>query len=388
MDRNLIERHLTDILSSPDFSSSKRCQDFLRFVVTESLTGRSIAIKERIIGTAVFERGEHYDPSEDSIVRVKAVEVRKRLAQYYEHNTPAHLVIELPSGTYVPTFREVAPPRPATVPPASPRVWWHWAASAALLLLAAAGFYRLRTPPPDDLDLLWRPIATQTRPVLIAVPSPAVSVLVNQTTREHIEWKARRRPTPPTLRLEDLRLREHHWVGVGATTGAARFAGVLGRLGKPFELRINPDISFSDLRNQPVLLLGAFSAPWSMEMTRGLRFELRGTVDGPDNAIVDTGPSGRTWRLQAYAAESIAEDYALVSRVFESKSGQMAILAAGFSPPGTQAAAEFLTDPVLFRQFTSQAPPDWASRNFQIVLHCTVHAHTPGPPKVIATHVW
>ncbi len=72
----------------------------------------------------------------------------------------------------------------------------------------------------------------------------------------------------------DLRWRERYWVGLGAATGAVRFAELLGRAGRQFAIKINPDISFTDLKAQPALLLGAFSAPWSMEMTQGLRFEI------------------------------------------------------------------------------------------------------------------
>lgn len=392
VDRTAIERHLESVLRSSAFTSSRRCQDFLRFVVTETLDGRADSVKERTIGRAVFGRGEKYEPSEDSIVRVKAVEVRKRLALFYDQGTADGLVIELPQGTYVPSFREAVPPEaaPLPVPAAQPARRWPWVAAAAgIAALAAAGLWNLRPPPETDIDRLWKPVVSQNRPVLIAVPSPVVSVLVGSSEKECREWKAGQRKEPPALRLEDLRYREHYWVGLGAVAGAVRFSEILGRKGRPVQFKINPDISFTDLRGQPVLLLGAFTAPWSMEMSRGLRFELSANYEGRGNAIFDTRQPGRKWmRRVGDDPENPSSDYALVSRVFESKSGQMAMIAAGMSPRGTQAAAEFLTDERLFRQFTSQAPADWPSRNFQIVLYCDVHAHTPGPPRVEATHVW
>ncbi len=84
----MVERHLAAVLTSPAFAPSKRCQEFLRFVVEESLSGRAATIKERTIATAVFGRNGSYEPSEDSIVRVKAVEVRRRLAAFYESDAP------------------------------------------------------------------------------------------------------------------------------------------------------------------------------------------------------------------------------------------------------------------------------------------------------------
>ncbi len=85
---------------------SKRYTRFLRFIVEEALSGNSGGIKERSLGIAVFDRPLDYDTYSDSIVRVAASEVRKRIAQYYD--SPGHdheLRIGLPSGSYTPEFR-------------------------------------------------------------------------------------------------------------------------------------------------------------------------------------------------------------------------------------------------------------------------------------------
>jgi TolB-like protein/Tfp pilus assembly protein PilF len=53
----------------------------------------------------MFGRPIDYDTANDSVVRVKATEVRKKLAQYYlETRKKPALRIELPSGSYVPRF--------------------------------------------------------------------------------------------------------------------------------------------------------------------------------------------------------------------------------------------------------------------------------------------
>ncbi len=374
------------VLASPAFAPSKRCQEFLRFVVDESLNGRAATIKERTIATAVFGRGGSYEPSEDSIVRVKAVEVRRRLAAYYEGETPDELRIELPSGTYVPTFRAVekaTAPSPVVVPKRQLR-WW---VSALIVAAAAVGgsvwWLAVRTPE-TALDRLWAPMLRQEKAVLIAVPSPQVIMMTGRSQANWTAWKTAKEKTgAPPVDPAEVRLRERYWVGLGAAAGAVRFAELLGKAGRPFSFKINPDISFTDMRAQPALLLGAFSAPWSMEMTKGLRFELA------PSSITEMKPGGRRWsRPPLLDSELLNEDYALVTRLFTSKSGQIAMIAAGMSPPGTEAAAEFLTKEDVFAQFVTQAPADWAVRNFQVVLHCDVHAQTPGPPKVVAWHVW
>ena len=101
-----VRRQLERILEDPHFKGSKRYTRFLRFIVEEALSGNSGGIKERSLGIAVFDRPLDYDTYSDSIVRVAASEVRKRIAQYYD--TPGHdheLRIGLPLGSYTPEFR-------------------------------------------------------------------------------------------------------------------------------------------------------------------------------------------------------------------------------------------------------------------------------------------
>src|SRR5258708_5477539 len=78
-----IRRQLTIILESTVFRSSRRCHDFLGYVVTKVLEGDGESLKERTLAVDVFGRKANSDLADDSIVRVGAREVRKRLAQYY-----------------------------------------------------------------------------------------------------------------------------------------------------------------------------------------------------------------------------------------------------------------------------------------------------------------
>jgi hypothetical protein len=77
-----VEAELDRILQSPGFRSSKRSQEFLRYIVITTLDGHLDDLKERVIGHVVFDRLPDYDTGEHSIVRVKANELRKRLAQF------------------------------------------------------------------------------------------------------------------------------------------------------------------------------------------------------------------------------------------------------------------------------------------------------------------
>jgi TolB-like protein/Flp pilus assembly protein TadD len=101
----LVRRHLRDLSESHAFSGSKRAQDFLHLIVGHALEGEVESLRERMIGAEMFGRPIDYDTGSDSVVRVKATEVRKKLAQYYlESEAKSRVRIELPIGSYVPRF--------------------------------------------------------------------------------------------------------------------------------------------------------------------------------------------------------------------------------------------------------------------------------------------
>ena len=103
-----VREELSRVLACHEFRASKRSQDFLRYVVENTLQGHGDMLKERTIGIEVFGRPTSYDPSDDATVRVKAGEVRKRLGLYYSDQGSHNPVrIELPSGTcYVVEIRQ------------------------------------------------------------------------------------------------------------------------------------------------------------------------------------------------------------------------------------------------------------------------------------------
>ena len=111
-----VRLHVSKVLGSDAFAGSKRTQDFLHLIVKHALEGEFDRLRERMIGAEMFGRSIGYDTGSDSVVRVRATEVRKKLAQYYAETREETVVrIELPSGTYVPRFH-FEPPEARTPP--------------------------------------------------------------------------------------------------------------------------------------------------------------------------------------------------------------------------------------------------------------------------------
>ena len=82
------------------------------------------------------------------------------------------------------------------------------------------------------------------------------------------------------------------------------------------------------------------------------------------------------------------KDLIIISRVADSVSGRLTVLAGGFSFWGTDAAVELLTDPNQMKTVLAHAPVKWDSRNVQIVLECSVVNLESGIPRFLAAYSW
>jgi hypothetical protein len=97
---------LIRVNSSQTFAKSPRLRELLTFVVFSTLKGDTQDIKETTIGVTVFGRSPYYDPEVDTIVRSQAWRLRKKLKEYYSREgIEDQLVVDIPKGRYVPTFR-------------------------------------------------------------------------------------------------------------------------------------------------------------------------------------------------------------------------------------------------------------------------------------------
>ena len=106
-----VRQQLNKILESDTFRRSAQMERFLKLAVERSLLGHTEELKEYALGRDVFHRGENYDPRLDSIVRVEAQRLRRKLREYYQaQGSEDAVIITLPPGSYVPAFEYRQPP--------------------------------------------------------------------------------------------------------------------------------------------------------------------------------------------------------------------------------------------------------------------------------------
>jgi hypothetical protein len=427
-----VREALRHILESHPFHASKQCQDLLRYIVDQSLGGDDASLKERVIGAEVFGRERTYDTAEDPVVRVRAADVRKRLAQYYqspESGKPS-LHIELLPGSYRAHFRQKLPAPvsasvpvplaapgptpmplvPAVIPPESVnpsrestspvvpgagrlQLWPRTILVMALAIAAIAGLFRLVQPLfMSPQERFWAPLTASKQPVLIYMGSNAVYVFepdyLTRYAAEHgivTDGPEFFVDLPPdaSIRFGDLRPTPSTFVSVCDLAASVQLATLMTDWRKPFVLRSSRDISFGDLRNRPGILIGGFNNVWTLELTKNLPYSLHNGTQ-----IVSRDHPEQRWTMTPHNGSGGTDDYALISRLPVSETGGPLMTIAGVGQYGTQAAAEFVASPEKLRDLLKNAPRGWENKNMQAVLHIKVVGFAPVAIDVVATDYW
>jgi PAS domain S-box-containing protein len=101
-----IRAALERMVASESFRTCPRLAAFLRFVTEATLRGESTHLKGYTIAVGALGRSGNFDPEQDPIVRVEAGRLRRVIQHYYAGPGAKDLVvIDVPRGRYVPTFR-------------------------------------------------------------------------------------------------------------------------------------------------------------------------------------------------------------------------------------------------------------------------------------------
>ncbi len=379
-----VRAELQKVLESHEFRASKRCQDFLRFVVENTLGGKTGILKERTIGIEAFGRPPSYDPSDDATVRVKAGEVRKRLGLYYAGEGKGDGIrIELPAGGYVPDFVVSAAAAPAlaerdpsiwTARVRRPAAYFLIGVVTALAVAAAvtAAARILQRKPASVLDQFWAPVLAGASPALLcAAYVPDV-------------YAMDRKPGEAP-RVEDFTRLSDQFVGGGDLMAAAHLAAMLTRMGRAYNVRIGNEVTFKDLRSSPAIFIGYSYSRWK-EMSKELRYFI--DISQRPAMILDNGKPTRWYLPNLGADRHTDEDYAIVSRLFHPDTRSMLVEISGITQYGTEAAADLVSNPELLQDALRGAPPGWTTKNLQLVLHVKVISGSPASATAVASHFW
>jgi hypothetical protein len=399
-----VRTELQEVLSSPEFRQSRGLAKLLRYICSKALLDETEPITEYTIAMDVFGKPQGFKESKDAHVRVEVHRLRKRLAEYYQHDGASHhLRIVIPTGQYLPQFQcydaerdvqlispEVTsdpaplPARPepvAAVAHALPRRWpvprVALAIGSVLAIAALAAAYWLISAGDDALDSFWRPVFSSPNPILLCVGN--------------LEGGQRPKATaiPANLTVLDFHSAPREMMLVSDATTLSRFTGLLESKGRRYRVASQSEATFSDLQNGPAVLIGLANNDWTERLVGKLRFSLDRRPPGKLILRDRENPARDDWSLDySMPYLAVTRDYALVVRVTDPKTEQMVVTAAGISAFGTLAAGEFLTNPQEFRKIEAIAPKGWRRMNFEMILSTDVIRGKSGHPAIVASHFW
>jgi hypothetical protein len=433
-----IQQHLRDILASPSFQSSRRCQEFLAYVVEHALSGDFGGLKERVLGIRIFSRNPNYNTSDDSIVRVTASEVRKRLLQYYKSAEPSSFRIELQSGSYIPEFlvtseatrpklepARLAPvtsieagvpavvatvtPEPSPDAPASkPHAWrWIFAVCVALLATFAAGWALARfhgnpvapvaadRSPYGFYQELLGPLATDphratyivlSNPVLYlyrGAASPAKNsnqdgweqeVPITQALADQLKSRATDFKADPGVPF--LALDTMDYTGLGEAKTAFHLATLFDALGRSPSLTEARFLNWEQAQDQHLVFLGApHMSPWIQKNLAPVAF----TMDHDVIRNLHPLPGEQAVYARAFHGAEL-EDYGLIW-MSRSPSGSQMLVLAGLTSTGTAGVGSFFSDPAqmrpVFERLRSESPNHQMPNNWQVLLRIDARDKVP-----------
>lgn len=394
-----IRHQLASLLADKAFRSSRRSSEFLRYVVEQTLHGAAENIKERTIGVEVFGRQPSYDTATDHVVRTAAIDVRKRLAMYYanpDHSNELRMLMV--PGSYVPQFSYPLPevgvteplgvtseagvsePEPVQTEATSVRRLYVAFLVGSVAMLLVVGLFAIANSWRQSRSaeyLFWKPLFTVPGPVLLAtgdIPSGP--------------------PTVGGMGVPVIQRGSATELPLADAITVARVMNALQSRGQRVEIRPEIASSFSDLKQSPSILIGAFNNEWSLRLTHPLRYSLELDPERHLIYIRDAEhPQSRQWsqvtgstieQQQVLRGGPVTRDYALITRVRIPETGQVAVVLGGLYAYGTEAAGDFITDPKLMQQLAGLSNLGDADTGVQIVLETTVTDETPGVPRVLA----
>jgi hypothetical protein len=396
-DQEFVWGELKSVFHSPQFSSSKRYPSFLRYVVEQALAGNSSQIKERTIGIEVFGRSTDYDTNNDTVVRYTAGEVRKRLALYYHDHQDAALEITVPHGSYAPEFYRAeepaaslepeaflaavepaitsAPAAGGVVPSLAARQGWGWrsiplylvSATVLLVIAVAAVTSRVQAARASAVDRFWRPVLhDRGTPLLV----PGVVVFS---------------PNPYSGTETATKNTEYPFVSLQVTAATARMSGLLQKNGSPYQMQPANATTLSDLRDRAVILIGAYNNDWTKRLLQDTQFRLDKSATP---AIINNANPQQHWQRDHSLPYAASDDYAVFGRFHDKTTGSLIVVVAGLGRNGTEAAAEFVTDPRYMAELESRMGRPISDQNVEAVLKINVVDGRTGAPSLQAVTGW
>jgi hypothetical protein len=394
-----LSAQINKIVSSDIMRGSDSLCRLLRFFAEQSKGHPGTTVKEYQIATEVFGRSADFDPRLDSTVRVQTSRLRAKLAEYYSsYGLEDSIIVEVPKGAYALAVhrREAEPPKkvPALAQqqllpaPTSVTVW---ALSILSLGLTVATGYLLLTRPskatppaekvPEAVRIMWASFVDRPQEPLV-IFSNAEFVGRPETGMRYFD-----------AAKGDKGAILDHYTGVGEVLAVHELDRLFGSLHHGLRVKRGRLLSLDDAKNNDLIFIGSPSENLTLRDVPTTReFVFRSSTSGPrkgDLAIVNLRKQpGESDSYFGSDSVPIEEDYALIGFVPGLTPSNVAVILAGTTTIGTQAAVEFVCRPASVSTLVERVGQNSSGEigTFEAVIRVKVSRGVPVKSELVALH--
>lgn len=398
------------IAESTQFRKSAKLREFLCYVARCAIEGDLDAVSEQQIGCKVFGRNPDYNTGEDSIVRVQARLLRKKLEEYFaERGLQEPIAVSIPKGSYLPVFQKSEEPEMAVVtetltqmekaPPASEeknrKLLWMFVAACLIGGVGVAGWFwtdRQPTPARNLVSPVLAAVVDAQHQTLVVVQDTGLVMLRHGLDRE-FELEGYRENEPAAsipksgksgdlTRLLDV-IQSRQYTSYADVTFTARLFQMHSGLSDRISIRHPKHLHIRDFRANHVILLGGRgSNPWNELFEHRLNFRME--AGGFRNLAPK---AGEPEFYGEYPRDGDPQRTAFSHVAFlpnVDNTGNVLIL-AGTGMEGTEAAGEFARRAQLPAEI---APPGGQVPYFEVILRCSRSQGAPQQCDVMAVRTY
>lgn len=436
------------IVSSQVFQKASKLQEFLTYICDCYLRhGATHEVKEQQIGVNVYHRQPDYNMTGDSIVRVQARELRKKLALYFEtEGKHEPIAIVIPKGGYIPSF-VVANPAAAQMPAGAPQETapeteeapsanapvqnksWSFSRLQIVLgsciLLAAGCLAGLVLQPysafkqsiagkntSDSLyDQLLGSIGKDGRDALLVLSNPQLIVYNNRKVPSPAEIaNLRMIPVSPSLQ-HDLQtiskfepsgdknqpaylvVTNQDFTGMGEAASAVSIEKLLSHLNRSARLTQARFLTWDAAMQTDLIVLGdPVLSSWTRNnvLTRNFTIIHSGLATGIHNESPAPGEQPNYDDAFDSAGKRIV-DYGVIN-MFTTSSGSRILILAGSTSAGTYGTGNFFTDPTkmqaAYERIAELNPGKPFPKSWEILLRVNVRDEIPLDSSLLAVRAY
>lgn len=377
------------IARSPVLSGSDILRNLLTFLARAAVERPGESVRETEIASAVLGRKD-FDARIDSGVRVHTARLRAKLAEYYlGEGAGDPLLIEIPRRSYQLVFRHrgSTPRDEGGTPPAEGerRPW-----RAALLplgvlavagLLAVVGWLALRPGrPAAELRTFWSAF----------LDSPQAPMVVFSTPRFVGSAGEGLRPAPSEIPPGTPIVSEY--TGVGEVVAISRLTSMFSRFDREIHLKRSELVTWDDARQQNMVLVGGpetNAVLAALPQPSRFVFTFAMLEEGTPRRVVieDLKAAAGSPRYYSNSRRPYRFDHAVIVFTATDVSRRPLLILAGTTTMGTQAAAEYVTDPEnVARLLSMLGARRGGLPRFEALLKTTLRDGSPVSTEALAVH--